>query len=83
VIPCDTSGKRREETALDAATLDDKKQTSEEKPVEKELEERLNIGAAERQSAQLEIKDCQPESKKCNIEVDVNNSNSGVEVEVN
>jgi len=93
VIPCDTAGKEkdvpvggREETAIDAATLDknDRNTHSEEKAVEKQLEERLNIGTVVNcQSAQLEMKDCQPESVNCNTEVEVNNANSGVEVEVN
>ena len=74
----------REETAVDAATLDKKdKIDTEEKPVEKELEERLIIGTPDLQSTQLEIKDCKPESVNCNAEVEINKTNSGVEVEVN
>ena len=74
----------REETAVDAATLDKKdKIDTEEKPVEKELEERLIIGTPDLQSTQLEIKDRKPESVNCNTEVEINKTNSGVEVEVN
>jgi len=87
----------RDETTIDAATLnqndqddhndgdddDDDDDDSEEQAVEKELEERLNIGAVKCQTTQLEKKECQTEAVNCNTEVEVNNSATGVEVEVN
>jgi len=89
VISCDTAGAEKEvqvpadggeETAIDAATLD-QNDTSEEKAVEKQLEERLNIGPA---SVQLDKIECHTESTAaCTKEVEVSNSNAGVEVEVN
>jgi len=87
IAPCDNKdgpAAAREETAVDAAMLDknDEKDT-EERPVEKQLEERLIIGTPDLQSAQLEIKDRKPESVNCNTEVEINKTNSGVEVEVN
>lgn len=86
VIPCDKTGQEKEnpeeETAIDATTLD-QSDTSQEKAVEKQLEERLNIGAADCQSAQLDKIELKTETTSCNKEVEVNNSNSGVEVKVN
>eukprot|EP00092_Neocalanus_flemingeri_P094563 GFUD01120259.1.p1 GENE.GFUD01120259.1~~GFUD01120259.1.p1 ORF type:complete len:972 (-),score=250.85 GFUD01120259.1:755-3670(-) len=91
VIPCDNTGQEKEnptadneETAVDAATLD-QSPTSEEKAVEKQLEERLNIGAAECQVEQLDKIELKPEATSCNkeVEVEVNNPSSGVEVKVN
>lgn len=89
VIPCDTTGSEvqvpadgGEETAIDAATLDQcvQNDTSEEKAVEKQVEERLNIGPA---TVQLDKIECHTESTNCTKEVEVTNSSPGVEVEVN
>ena len=91
VIPCDTTGSEkevqipadgREETAIDAATLDQcvQNDTSEEKAVEKQVEERLNIGPV---TVQLDKMECHTESTNCTKEVEVTNSSPGVEVEVN
>ena len=90
MIPCDNivgqekddPAAGKEETAIDAATLD-QSDTSDEKAVEEQLEERLHMGAADCQVAQLDKIECQAEITSCNKEVEVNNSNSGVEVKVN
>ena len=66
-----------------AAARDDTINTSEDKTVEKELEERLNLTTPDLTSAQLEMKDHKPDAGKCNTEVEINKNNSGVEVEVN
>lgn len=74
-----------EETAIDAATLDQTQDKHDEKVVEKQMEDKLNIGAVESQMvAKLELKT--ESTSSCNKEVEVvevTNSNSGVEVEVN
>ena len=69
--------------AAAAAARDDTINTSEDKTVEKELEERLNLTTPDLTSAQLEMKDHKPDAGKCNTEVEINKNNSGVEVEVN